>query len=138
MLSTIDSASIEADRRQTLARVAALEDRMQAEIDLAIKAEEAAYRTLAEIIDSEPTVIEVYVPALHCKIRMQPLTVEDYIKGLKYREERNEEGCIKFFVHMIKSTWGKCDPTVTEERLRKMGLRTLVKFSIPFSSAVPL
>lgn len=121
-------------RQQIVSRAKALEDAQRAEEELLARAEKAAYLTLEEIIAKEPKMIEVYVPALDCKIKIKPINVEDYLKSLKFRSQRDEEGTMNYFVHMLLSSWGKCDPTVTEEKLRKMNLATLVKIT----AAIPI
>ncbi|MBS7622802.1 hypothetical protein KEJ39_03900 [Candidatus Bathyarchaeota archaeon] len=122
------------ERVKVSTKLAEFEERQRREGELRLKAEKAAYTTLEEIVTTEPKIIEIYVPDLDRKIKVQPLTVEDYIQSLKYRNQRDETGAMNYFIHMLKCTWGKCDPTVTEERLRKMSLMTLVKIM----SAIPV
>ena len=93
-----------------------IEKRLEADAEAQAEADKAKLKTLAEILSEDEGPKEVYIPALGCKIKYHELKFGDYPVLKEITDP------FKLAVKTLLLTWGRADPSVTEENLVRFGL----------------
>ena len=96
-----------------------IEKRVQHELTVADEAEKAKLVTAADLMREDETPREIYVPALKRKIKVCELQFGDFPELAKLQAEKDP---FKIAVKTLLLTWGRADPTVTEEFLVRLSL----------------
>jgi hypothetical protein len=94
-------------------------DRVKAEQERVAGLDKAKLTTATDLLKEDETPREVYVPALDRKIKVCSLQFGDYPELVKLQQEKD---AFKIGVKVLLLTWGRADPSVTEESLAHLSL----------------
>ena len=100
-----------------------IEKEVDQEIKLLEEAEKAAYVTAAELMQEDEQPREVYIPVLKKKIRVREIQFGDYPELVRLQAEKD---AWKISVRTLLLTWGRADPTVTEDFLARFSLKKVI------------
>jgi hypothetical protein len=88
--------------------------RKAVEEEEAKRAEAAALFDIDEFITAADTIREVYVPAMHRRVKYKPLTIAENAEAQRIEDpQKRAEKLLFFYLH-------KADEKVSEEKVKKM------------------
>jgi hypothetical protein len=88
--------------------------RKAVEEEEAKRAEAAALFDIDEFITAADTIREVYVPAMHRRVKYKPLTIAENAEAQRIEDpQKRAEKLLFFYLH-------KADEKISEEKIKKM------------------